>query len=128
MSRETLWELVLQEFKTQEVDEALTFVLEDGWLRRAIAAWAVLPGIRTPDRFKRTALDWGALWEGVDFSLELYAQHLDTYEGHARQLFDRARALMLIYPDGSLHEKAQRILRERVAAAVEKKEEEEGED
>lgn len=122
--REYPWSDVLAEFKASEVDEALIFVIEDGWLRRLLAAWSVLPGIRFPDRHQLTAYGWSALWRDVTFDLELLANHLDTGEGHAQQLFERARSLMLIYPDGSLHAKAQKLLRDRVREEVEKGDEE----
>lgn len=125
MSREYPWSDVLSQFKASEVDEAMTFVIEDGWLRRALAAWSVLPGIKAPARDGRILYSWSALWDGVDFDIKLFAQHLDTWEGHARQLFERARSLMLIYPDGSVHAKAQKILRDRVKEATE---EDDGED
>lgn len=122
----SLWMDVLQEFKAREVDEAVLFVIEDGWLRRALVAWLAMPNIRRPRDYDITPVAWGALWEKVEFDLKIFADHLDTWEGHAKQLFERARALMLIYPDGTIHSKAQRLIRERVTEALKKDDEKDG--
>ena len=126
MSREAYyWSVVLDDFKASETEAALLFVIEDAWLREAEAARHVMPGVEPPDAATRVANAWDALWKEAQFDLVVYADLLDTFHGHARQLFERARALKLIYPDGTVHRGALRLIQERVTDASKKAEEEE---
>lgn len=100
---------VLLDFKCRETREALLFIAHDREIRRTLAAWVMTP-VKRPGDWDLVPNTWDGVWKDVTFDVELLANHLNTYEAHARQCFERVRGLRLIYPDGQLHSEAYRIM------------------
>lgn len=110
MARHSPWFYVLETFRAAEPDEPLLFVRQDREMRRALAAWRMMAAAERPNDMAEVANTWEGLWDGVKVDFTRFADLLSTYEGHARHLFERARALRLIYPDGAVHAKALKIV------------------
>lgn len=121
MARSSPWFYVLETFRAAEPDEPLLFVREDRDLRRTLAAWRLMAGLKRPDDMAEVPNTWAGLWEGVEVDMARLADLLNTYEGHAQQQFGRARALRLIYPDGSVHARALKMVLEQAAPPKEDK-------
>ncbi|MGD9954319.1 MAG: hypothetical protein AB7S87_17240 [Burkholderiales bacterium] len=124
MARSSPWLDVLEDFRASEPEAPLLFVREDRDLRRMLAAWRMMGVLKRPDDMTAIPGTWDGLWEGVEVDLARLADLLSTYGGQAKQLFERARALRLIYPDGGVHAKALLMVLEAAAAPKEERDDE----
>ncbi len=102
---------LLSTLKAEEKSGALVFVYQDKDLRRTLVAWTMMR-IDRPGDWDSVPRSWDGLWAKVKFDMAQLATHLDTYDAHAWHLFERAKGLRLIYPDGTLHSAAQKLIEE----------------
>lgn len=121
MNRQELIEL----WRSREVKETAALVVEDKALQKVLAAWPTVPLRRMADdaaesRNADGAESWDALWQTVHVDLAEVATLCGLQPGPAVLAFNRARALRLIYPDGTLHAVAKVVLQKRIRDAVTK--------
>lgn len=90
--------------KTSAPKEVALMVTTDRELKKLCACWAIMtPLIQHPETAEPDPV---SIWEGVTVDYEYLASMLGNSPKLAEALVSRARKLMLIYPDGTLHEYA----------------------
>lgn len=114
----TGWDRLLAPFKAAENKEVAALVLADSGLQKLLAAWPLAKVNCTSSPEEMVGLDWTALWDKV----QIDETHLEALTGmqalKLRKLLQRAIALRLIYPDGSLHDMALMVVRKKVHDAL----------
>lgn len=108
----------IERWRAQEVKEAAALVVEDRGLQKLLAAWPMVT-IQAP-ACAALADDWPALWQAVQPDMEQLAALAGLQRGPAMVLYQRARDLRLIYPDGSVHAVARMVLQKRIKDALTK--------
>lgn len=120
MTRQELIEL----WRSLEVKETAALVVEDKALQKVLAAWPMVPVRRMADDAAASHLaddaGWDALWQTVHVDPAEVATLCGLQPGPAVLAFNRARALRLIYPDGTIHAVAKVVLQKRIKDAVTK--------
>ncbi|TMW77975.1 hypothetical protein FG147_02455 [Thauera sp. UPWRP] len=116
MSRQEL----IEHWRSLEVKETAALVVDDKALQKVLAAWPMVgvtdSGIEhfSPD----DAASWDAVWSGLRVDLATLAQVAGLQHGPATLAFNRAKALRLIYPDGTVHATARMVLMKRIKDAL----------
>lgn len=98
--------------RADEVKETAALVLGDKALQRVLAAWPRVP--RTVDE---TAIDPADPWAAVRVDESQLGELCGLQQGPALLTLRRARALGLIYPDGTLHSVARWVLQRLIKDA-----------
>lgn len=117
---------LLTTFKDQEEErlECVHPLVKDPLLRNFVVAWSVseiefcrpdgpVPGDE--------AARWHWLWEGVRFDRREIANALKIEQTKVGRLVQRAAAFRLIYPDGTVNQKAIAFIRAEIAKAMSSK-------
>lgn len=94
--------LACDALRAEEVKEAALMVVQDKDLQRVLAVWPMVPRKLLADPLMASK-DWRGLWGCVEVDEEALMQMCGLPMGRAPLAFTRAKALRLIYPDGSLH-------------------------
>jgi hypothetical protein len=117
---------MLTAFQAQEEErvECVHPLVNDPLLRNFVVAWSMsevefhrpegeVPG----DEASR----WNWLWEGVEFDRREISNALKIDQSKVGRLVQRAAAFRLIYPDGTVNQKAIMFIRAEIAKAMSSK-------
>lgn len=107
----------LSRFKATETKETAALVVEDKDLQRILACWPHVPRAVVESPLENPG-NWAALWDGVGVDEPALADLSGLTAGRALVAYRRARALRLIYPDGTVHSVARVVLQAVIRAAV----------
>ena len=96
-------------------------LVNDPLLRNFVVAWSMSEVV-----FMRPVGDvpddesarWNWLWEGVEFARREIANALKIDQSKLGRLVQRASAFRLIYPDGTVNQKAIMFIRAEIAEAM----------
>lgn len=100
--------------------ETAAIVVSDRDLQRILACWPMVPrsAVTEPQFPDEAAPEWEALWDGVAVDEAALADLAGLPLGRAPVAYKRARALRLIYPDGSIHQVARVVLQALIKSVV----------
>lgn len=90
-------------FREAEVKEAGLIVVQDKALQRVMAVWPLVPRRLVSTPMMVAQGDWEGLWACVEVDVAALSAMCGLPGGYGPQAFARAKAIRLIYPDGSLH-------------------------
>lgn len=117
---------LLTVFKAQEEQrlECVHPLVKDALLRNFVVAWSV-----SEVSFERPegevphdeAGRWNWLWEGVQYDRREISNALKIDQSRIGRLVQRAAAFRLIYPDGTVNQKAIMFIRAEIAKAMSSK-------
>lgn len=110
-------------FKAQEEErvECVHPLVKDPLLRNFVVAWSMSEvGFNRPDGDVPAdeAARWNWLWGGVEFDRREIANALKIDQSKVGRLVQRAAAFRLIYPDGTVNQKAIMFIRAEIAKAM----------
>lgn len=109
------WREAVEAARAVENKEVAALVLADKGLQKLCAAWH-LARVAVPDEFADAGLD------AVLGGMVVDAKHLETLTGLQGMLvlkaLERARALRLVYPDGTIHGMAKMVLQKQIKDAL----------
>lgn len=101
----------IERWRAAETAETAAIVLQDADLQRVLAAWPMvartLPSGVSGDT-------WESLWAGVEYDERELLEMTGLQLGRAVTAWRRARALRLVYPDGSLHKFGRMVLQKKL--------------
>ena len=116
---------LLQAFKSpraeQDVSEGMLPFIDDKELRHGLVAWQSMIVEYDPDKLCPHAdakHQWQWLWENVRFDMSEFAVVANVRDYDAKALFERLKALRLIYPDGTLNSIARGYMRRFVQSKI----------
>jgi len=108
---------VVEKFRTQEDEAAVTIVVDDVVAQSVLFAWPQVPrefGIfERPPQWAEDAAFWDAIWKPVFFSMEKVASLAGVPRELTEVIMGRLKGARLIYPDGRISDKAREILIQR---------------
>ena len=102
--------------RAHENNEVAAVVVQDAALQRVLAVWPMVKRRRVDLHVDQANLD--DLWLAVDFSERAAAELSGLPSGPGIAAFRRAKALGLIYPDGTIHRVASGVLRKVIRDAL----------
>lgn len=118
---------LLQWFKDREAAdvEGALVLASDKRLALVVSVWGKNP-ITPPHADieitcglpEESALAWRRLWEATEFRHQDVADLAGMNVGQARSLVERAIGLRLVYPDGTIHAMARKVLQQRLREAL----------
>lgn len=102
--------------RAHENNEVAAIVVQDAALQRILAVWPMVRRKEMVLQCDKANLDW--LWLAVEFSEREAAELSGLPSGPGIAAFRRAKALGLIYPDGTIHRIASGVLRKTIRDAL----------
>ena len=95
--------LACEAWRQQEVRETALVVIQDKDLQRILAVWPLVGRQVVAEPLDVPALDWNGLWACVQVDVAGLEAVAGLPVGRGLAAYARAKALRLIYPDGTLH-------------------------
>lgn len=123
-------QILLESFRAEDRLADAHPILQDSRLASLVHAWSKIPVTwLPPDHYPgisaQAARQWDVLWESCDWDQDDLALAAGLSETDTLLVFQRAKVLRLIYPDGSIADSARRVLGlevgERIAGLVKTK-------
>jgi hypothetical protein len=101
----------LDEFKNEESPEQIMCLRDNPALQRVVAAWPYVRRKAAPKPRPSTDDPWEAEWRAIDVDLAELRTKAAVYEQDVEALFETARGMRLIYPDGTVNQYARQYIR-----------------
>jgi hypothetical protein len=102
--------------RAHENNEVAAIVVQDAALQRVLAVWPMVKRRKVDLHVDQANLD--DLWLAVEFNERAAAELSGLPSGPGIAAFRRAKALGLIYPDGTIHRVASGVLRKVIRDAL----------
>jgi hypothetical protein len=90
-------------YRAAEVKETALVVIQDKDLQRILSVWPLVGRRVFAQPLDVAPGDWTGLWDCVDVDLKGLEAVAGLPVGRGPMAYARAKALRLIYPDGTLH-------------------------
>ena len=107
--------LACEAWRQQEVKESALLVIQDRDIQRVLTVWPMV-GRQVVGMVAARA--WSDLWACVEVDEVGLVQMAGLPSGRALAGFARAKAMRLIYPDGTLHKLGQAALQKLIKDAM----------
>lgn len=102
--------------RAHENNEVAAIVVQDSALQRILAVWPMVR--RAENGVQHDLANLDRLWLAVEFNEREAVELSGLPSGPGLAAFRRARALRLIYPDGTIHRVAAGVLRKTIRDAL----------
>lgn len=102
--------------RAHENNEVAAIVVQDAALQRVLAVWPMVR--RREGEIQHDLANLDRLWMAVEFNEREAAELSGLPSGPGLAAFRRAKALGLIYPDGTIHRVASGVLRKVIRDAL----------
>ena len=101
----------LEEFKNEESPEQIMCLRDNPALQRVVAAWPYARR-RAAARPRSSGDDpWEAEWRAIDIDLADLRTKAAVHDQDVGALFETAKGMRLIYPDGTVNQYARQYIR-----------------
>lgn len=105
-------------YRDAEVKETALLVVQDKDLQRMLAVWPLVERRVVVDPYMAAEGGWAMLWTAVEVDEKGLWELCGLPTGRAPAAFARAKALRLIYPDGSVHHYGKMVVQKLIKDAL----------